>query len=369
MNRSIYAPLASNLPKGASGVARYWQSMVRTFASDNNAPVAAEILQALIAANAGDAVGYGHDPYTTAAVERVRAEFGADVDVLFAFNGTGANVVALSAVLRPYHAVIAPVSAHLNVDECGALERFAGCKIIAIDAADGKLHPADLAPFPAAKPDAHHVWPHVISISQATEFGTLYTPDELRELCAFAHERDWLVHLDGARIANAAAAQGLGLRAATRDLGVDLLTLGGTKNGLMFGEAVIFFNPAQHGGGAEFARKQTTQLPSKMRYIAAQFDALLTDDRWRTYARHANAMAARLATGIAKIVGVTITRPVEINAVFATLDRAAIARLQAEFYFYVLDAVRPEVRWMTSHATREQDVDAFLAALTGALKA
>jgi threonine aldolase len=342
--------------------------MLRTFASDNNAPVAPEILQALVEANVGDAIGYGHDPYTAAATARLREEFGDDVDVLFAFNGTGANVLALSSVLRPFHAVIAPVSAHLNVDECGSLERFAGCKIIAIDTTDGKLRPADLAAFRGGKPDAHHVWPHVISISQATEFGTLYAADELRALCSFAHAQGWLVHLDGARIANAAAALKLGLRGATRDLGVDILTFGGTKNGLMFGEAVVFFQPQQHDGGAEFARKQTTQLASKMRYIAVQFDALLQDERWRRYAAHANAMAARLAQRVAAIPGVTITRPVEINAVFATLDRAAIERLQSEFFFYVLDPARPEVRWMTSHATRERDVDAFADALVRALK-
>jgi len=342
--------------------------MLRTFASDNNAPVAPEILQALVEANRGDAVGYGHDPFTAAAIARLRGEFGADADVFFAFNGTGANVMALSAVLRPYQAVVAPATAHLNVDECGALERFAGCKIVAIVAPDGKLRPADLAPLAGKAPDAHHVQPRVISISQATEFGTLYTPDELRTLCSFAHEQSWIVHLDGARIANAAAAQSIGLRAATRDLGVDILTLGGTKNGLMFGEAVIFFDPALHGGAAEFARKQTTQLASKMRFVAVQFDALLQDGRWRRYAAHANAMAARLADRVAGIPGVSITRPVEINALFATLDRAAIERLQAEFYFYVLDQTRPEVRWMTSHATREQDVDAFADALVRALK-
>jgi threonine aldolase len=320
-------------------------------------------MQALIDANDGDAVGYGRDPYTAAAIERLRSEFGSDVDVVFAFNGTGANVLALSSVLRPYHAVIAPYTAHLNVDECGALERFSGCKTITVETSDGKLRPADLQRYAGPKPDAHHVWPHVVTISQATEFGTLYTPDELRALCTFAHAQGWIVHLDGARIANAATALNLGLRAATRDLGVDILTFGGTKNGLMFGEAVIFFNPQQHEGGVEFARKQATQLASKMRYIAAQFDALLQDDRWKRYASHANAMAARLGERVGKLPGVKITRPVEINAVFASLDRAAITRLQSEFFFYVLDEARPEVRWMTSHATREQDVDAFVEAL------
>jgi threonine aldolase len=337
------------------------------FVSDNNAPVTAEILQALAEANEGDAAGYGDDAWTARAAARLKAEFGSDTDVFFAFNGTGANVMALSAVLRPYEAVICPYTAHLNVDECGALERFAGCKTIALATDDGKLHPRDLARYAVRTSDVHHPLPRVVSISQATEYGTLYTPEEIRALADFVHERGLLLHIDGARIANAATALGMGLRECTRDLGADFLTFGGTKNGLMFGEAVIFFDPSLHGGTAGFARKQTTQLASKMRYIAAQFEALLDGERWRRYAQHANAMTARLAERVRQIAGVKITRPVEVNAIFSTLDRAAIARLQEEYFFYVFDEALPEVRWMTHHATREQEVDRFADAIERAI--
>ncbi len=215
--------------------------------------------------------------------------------------------------------------------------------------------------------DAHHVTPRALSISQATEFGTVYTLDELRALASLAHANGLFLHVDGARIANAAVALGAGLRESTRECGVDVLTFGGTKNGLMYGETVLFFDEALHGGAVEHARKQTTQLASKMRFIAAQFEALLTDRLWHANATHANAMTARLATRIADIPGIEITRTVETNAIFASLDRAAIARAQAEFFFYTFDHARPEVRWMTSHATRETDVDAFAGALARAL--
>jgi threonine aldolase len=341
--------------------------MLRTFASDNNAPVAAEILQAIIDANAGDAVSYGDDDFTERALAQLRRVFGDDSDAYFMFNGTGANVVALSCLVKPFEAVICPATAHLQTDECGAFERFTGCKVLPVTSDDGKLHVDDLRPYTLGGHDEHHVQPRVISISQSTEFGTLYTPVELRDLCVFAHEQGWLVHLDGARIANAAAALGLGLRECTRDLGIDVLSFGGTKNGLLLGEAIIFFNRALHGNMALFARKQGMQLASKMRYIAAQFSALLENDRWRTYAAHANAMARRLADSVRTIPGVRITRPVECNAVFATLDRQAIPRITEQYFFYVFEESLPEVRWMTHHATTEADVDAFVEAIRQAV--
>jgi threonine aldolase len=344
--------------------------MLRTFASDNSAPVAPEILQAIIDANDGDAVSYGHDAMTEQAIMKMREVFGARSQAYFVFNGTGANVVALSCLVRPYEAVICPASAHLQTDECGAFERFTGCKVLPVATADGKLRIEDLVPFALPGKDGeHHVQPRVISISQSTEFGALYTPQEVRELCAFAHEHGWLVHMDGARIANAAAALGMGLRECTRDLGVDVLSFGGTKNGLLLGEAIVFFDGTLHSGMAPFARKQGMQLSSKMRYIAAQFIALLENDRWRTYASHANAMAQRLAERVAAIPGVRITRPVECNAIFATLDRALIPQLQQEYFFYVFEESLPEVRWMTHHATTPQDVDAFADAIMRAVAA
>lgn len=341
--------------------------MMRTFASDNNAPAAPEILAAIAEANEGDAVSYGHDALTERALARMRTIFGEDAEAFFVFNGTGANVMALSCLVAPYEAVICPDSAHLQTDECGAFERFTGSKVLAVPATDGKLRVADLEPFTLGGRDEHHVQPKVLSISQSTEFGTLYKPDELRELCEFAHRHGWLVHVDGARIANAAAALGMGLRECTRDLGVDVLSFGGTKNGLLLGEAVVFFGRDRHRGMAPFARKQSMQLASKMRYIAAQFIALLEDDRWRTYAAHANAMAQRLAEQVAQIPGVRITRPVECNAIFATLDREAIPRITERYFFYVFEESLPEVRWMTHHATRAQDVDDFVEAVKRAV--
>ena len=340
----------------------------RSFASDNNAPIAPEILAAIVAANEGDAVGYGDDQWTARAIACFRERFGSGTDVYFAFNGTGANVAALASLLRPWEAVLCPATAHLQTDECGAFERFSGSKVIAVPTADGKLRPADLEPYLHGGHGVHFPQPRAISISQATEFGGLYERAEIEELCAFAHARGLLVHVDGARLANAAAALGESLRGLTVDAGVDALTFGGTKNGLLIGEAFCFFNPQQHAGAAPFVQKQAMQLASKMRYVAVQFEALLGDDRWLRYASHANAMTARLHDRVRAIDGIRITRPVRANAIFATLDRAAIERVQREFFFYVFDEALPEVRWMTHWATTPDDVEEFAAALASAVR-
>ncbi|HEY2555085.1 MAG TPA: beta-eliminating lyase-related protein [Candidatus Cybelea sp.] len=343
------------------------QTPRRSFASDNNAPIAPAILEALLEANAGDAPAYGDDEWTARARTCFREHFGEDVDVYFAFNGTGANVAALSSLLRPWEAVLAPVTAHLQSDECGALERFAGSKVIAIPTRDGKLRPADLEPYLHAEGVVHFAQPRVLSISQSPEFGGLYEIAELLELCRFAHDRGLIVHLDGARLSNAAAALGTSLRATSVDAGVDLLTFGGTKNGLMLGEAICFFKPALHAGAAPFVQKQSMQLASKMRYIAAQFVALLTEDRWRAYAAHSNAMTALLHKRLKTIAGLRITREVRCNVVFATLDRAAIERIAREYFFYIFDESLPEVRWMTHWATTPQDVEDFADCVRRAL--
>ena len=340
--------------------------MKRSFASDNNAPIAPEILAAIASVNDGDAVGYGHDPFTERAIEKFREHFGAETAVYFTFNGTGANVTALSCLVKPWEAVLCPSTAHLQTDECGAFERFTGSKVIPIVTKDGKLRPQDLEPFLHAGHDEHFPQPRVVTISNTTEYGNLYEAGELRALCDFAHEAGLYVHVDGARISNAATALQTTPRAITKDVGVDVLTFGGTKNGLMLGEAVCFFNPALALEPMPFARKQGMQLASKMRYIAAQFEALLTDDRWRTYAAHANAMAQRLLEGVKGLPGVEITRPVRANAIFAKMDRAAIARAQEKFFFYVFDESVPEVRWMTHWATTEPEIDAFVAAIAEA---
>jgi threonine aldolase len=339
----------------------------RSFASDNNAAVAPEILQAILDANAGDAAAYGADEWTERAKQRFRRQFGPDAEVYFAFNGTGANVAALGAIVRPWEAVLCPDSAHLQTDECGAFERFSGSKIIPIPTGDGKLRPADLEPY--LKPvDVHFPQPRIVSISQATEYGGVYEIDELRALCAFAHDRGLDVHVDGARLSNAAASLGVSLKALTADAGVDVLTFGGTKDGLMFGDAFCFLKPGLGSGTAPFVQKQAMQLSSKMRFIAAQFEALLSDDLWLRYAAHANAMTKRLEERVRTMPGIRITRPVRCNAIFATLDRRAIERVQRDYAFLVWDERLPEVRWMTHWATTPDDVDAFAAALERAVK-
>ncbi len=339
------------------------RSIFRSFASDNNAPVAPEIMQAIALANIGDAIGYGRDDVTERATAKFREHFGGDTDVYFAFNGTGANVVALSCVVKPWEAVLCPATSHLQTDECGAFERFTGSKMIPIATEDGKLTIDALEPHVHAGKEEHHSQPRVVSISQSTEYGGLYEPHEIRDLCAFTHEHGLIFHIDGARIANAAAALGTTPRAITRDLGVDILSFGGTKNGLMLGEAICFFNPEIAAVAAPFARKQAMQLASKMRYISAQFEALLSNDLWYKYASRANAMTARLVEGIAGVPGLRITRDVRCNAVFATMNRTALERVQNEFFFYFFDERLPEARWMTHWATTESDVDAFAQAI------
>lgn len=343
------------------------RALRRSFGSDNNAPVAPEILEAIRKANDGDAVGYGDDPWTARAVGRFKEQFGSATDVYFTFNGTGANVAGLAAVLRPWEAVLAPASAHLQTDECGALERFCGSKVIPVATLDGKLRPRDIEPYLLAGHGVHFPQPRAISISQAPEFGGIYEVEEVRELCAFAHDHGLLVHMDGARLANAAVALDCSLHEVSAGAGVDILSFGGTKNGLMLGEAICFFNPELHAGAAPYVQKQSMQLASKMRYVAAQFEALLADNLWARYAAHANAMTALLHARVKEIADVRITREVRCNAIFATLDRAAIARIQEQFFFYVFDEALPEVRWMTHWATTERDVDEFAACVERAV--
>jgi threonine aldolase len=365
---SVYRACES-ADKSVAARREYVRRDMRSFASDNTAPAAPEILQAIADANDGDEPSYGEDRWSAAATVRFRELFGDGVEVYFTFNGTAANVVALSSLLRPWEAVLAPASAHVHTDECGALERFAGAKIFPIATADGKLRPSDLEPYLHYKGVVHYAQPRIVSISQATEFGGVYEIQELRELCAFAHANGLLVHCDGARLANAAVALGAEPRAMSCDVGIDVLTFGGTKNGLLLGEAVLFLSPQLRAGSAPFVQKQAMQLASKMRYVAAQFDALLAEGRWRRYAAHANAMAQRLQKRLSNVDGLRITRAVRCNAIFATLSRAAITELQREYEFYVFDETLPEVRWMTHWATSERDVDDFATKIRAALDA
>ena len=336
-----------------------------SFGSDNHAGVHPDVLAAIAEANAGDAVAYGADPWTARAEELFRRHFGPDAEAYPVFTGTGANVLALGSVLRPYEAVICSDMAHVHTDECGAPERHLGAKLLTAATADAKVSVASAAAQLWGVGDEHHVQARVLSLTQSTELGTRYALDELRALVDWAHAHQLLVHVDGARIANAAAGLGVGLGDVTTGCGVDMLSFGATKNGALGAEAVVFLRPGL-SDGFRFRRKQGMQLASKMRFVSAQLVALLEDDLWRRNAEHANAMALRLAAGVAAVPGVTVTRPVQANAVFAVPPPQVVAPLQERFPFYVWDAASGEVRWMTSFRTAEADVDAFVEAL-GAL--
>ena len=334
----------------------------RGFASDNSAAVHPAVLAAIAAANDGHVFGYGHDPYSRSVEQRVEQAFGESARAFFVFNGSAANVLCLRAACRPWQAVICAGTAHINVDECGAPEALAGVKLLSTPTVDGKLTPALVRSLVARVGDEHAVQPGVVSITQCTELGTVYSESELRAITTLAHEHGLLVHMDGSRLANAAAALGTSLRAITTDAGVDLLSFGGTKNGLLGAEAVVLVSDGL-ADGFEYLRKQTLQLASKMRFLAAQFDALMHDQLWLSNARHANAMAARLAAAVRELPGVEITRPVQTNAVFATLPAAAREQLHERFAFYPWNESIGEVRWMCSWDTTEDDVDRLAAAV------
>jgi threonine aldolase len=330
----------------------------RSFASDNNAGIHEKILEAIAAANRGHVVGYGDDPYTEEAKAKFRQHFGNDIEVFFVFNGTAANCLSLKALTESYHAVICAEAAHIYTDECGAPEKFTGCKLMPIPTADGKLTVEAVAHAYHGIGDQHHVQPRVVSITQVTEMGTVYKPKEVRDLARFAHEHEMYLHMDGARLANAAVALGLTLREASRDLDVDVLSFGGTKNGAMGAEAVIFFDN-QLCRDFLYVRKQGMQLASKMRFIAAQFQALLSDHLWQKNAERSNAMAALLKKAVSGIPKVKIVYEVEANGVFAQVPREAIARLQDRYFFYVWNEEESVVRWMCSFDTTEEDVKEF----------
>ncbi|MGZ4196605.1 MAG: threonine aldolase family protein [Solirubrobacteraceae bacterium] len=341
-------------------------SSSRGFASDNSATVHPAVLAAIARANVGHAFGYGHDEFTQSVEARFSEMFGPDARAFFVFNGTGANVLSLRAMCRPWEGVICAQTAHLNVDECGAPEAIAGVKLLTVGAKDGKLSPELVERMLVRVGDEHVSQPRVISVSQCTELGTLYSRDEVAALAELAHSNGMLLHVDGARLSNAAAALNASFGDITTGAGVDVLSFGGTKNGLLGAEAVVILNP-RLANGFEFLRKQTLQLASKMRFLAAQFDALLTDDLWLRCATQANSMATQLAKAIDDLPNLTITRPVQTNAVFATLPVAVTEELQTEFPFYVWDERIGEVRWMCSWDTTEDDVDEFSSAIRALL--
>jgi threonine aldolase len=341
---------------------RLHDSGQRGFASDNYAGVHPEVLDALVAANEGHQIAYGEDVYTERLQHIVREHFGPQAQAFPVFNGTGANVVALQALTRRWEAVICTETAHIHSDEGGAPEKMAGLKLLTVPTPDGKLTPALVDRQAWGFGDEHRAQPAVVSLTQSSELGTCYTPAEVAAVVEHAHERGMRVHLDGARIANAAASLGVPLRAFTTDVGVDVLSFGGTKNGLLAAEAVVVLDP-DTVSGVQYLRKTSMQLASKMRFFSAQLVALLEGDLWLRSAQHANAMARRLEAAVRDVPGVMITQPVQANAVFAVLPREVTARLQKRVRFYTWNEHSGEVRWMCSFDTTEEDVDAFAAAI------
>lgn len=340
----------------------------RGFASDNYAGAHPEVLAAIAEANGGHQIAYGEDVYTARLQEVVKEHFGQTAEAFPVFNGTGANVTALTSVLPRWGAVVSTSTAHIHTDEGGAPERISGLKLLPVATADGKLTPGLIDQEAWGWGDEHRAQPLAVSITQTTELGTLYTVDEVRAIADHAHSKGMALHMDGARVSNAAAALGVGFREFTTDAGVDILSFGGTKNGLLYGEAVVVLNP-DVSDGLVYLRKLNMQLASKMRFVSAQLIALLGDDLWRRSAQHANAMAARLRQSLDGVGGLEFTQPTQANAVFAILPPGVADRLRKTFRFYDWNPATGEVRWMTAFDTTESDVDAFAAAIRAELGA
>jgi threonine aldolase len=338
---------------------------VKSFASDNYASAHPDVLAAMAQANDGHAVSYGADPWTARALEVLRGHFGDHSQALLVFNGSGANIVSIRAVCRPWEAVICADTAHVNVDEGGAPERIAGVKLLTVATPDGKLTPDDVRARVQRLGDEHAVQPRLVTITQSTEYGTRYSAEETRALADAAHELGLAVHMDGSRLSNAAAGLRCGLGELTTEAGIDVVSVGGTKNGMVLGEAVVFLNPAL-AEGAKYLRKQTLQLASKGRYLAAQFVAMFEGDLWRRNAAHSNEMAARLAGHLRGMPAVTITQRVEANGVFASMPREAADQVRAQWPFYTWDESKREERLMCSWDTTGEEVDAFAGALSEA---
>jgi threonine aldolase len=331
----------------------------KSFASDNFATVHPEIMQAMANCNQGHVESYGYDPYTYEAVAKFKEHFGPDIEVYFVYNGTAANVLGINNVTESFNSIICAKTAHMNHHECNAPERLTGCKLTTIETKDGKITPEQIKPHLVDFDFEHCAQPKVISITQSTEYGNLYSPEEIQALADLAHTHDMYLHMDGARIANAAVAQELSLKEATKDLGVDILSFGGCKNGMMFGEAIVFFKP-ELVKNIKFFRKQHLQLQSKMRYLSVQFTALLSNDLWKRNAQQANNMAQYLGEELSKIPEIEIFQNIDTNAIFAKMPQEWIPELQKSSYFYIWTEGTNEVRLMCSFDTTKEDIDAFI---------
>lgn len=354
---------------------------MRSFGSDNHSGICPEIMQAIVDANSDHALAYGDDEYTQRFTDRIREHFGSTAKPYLVFNGTGANMLCIDAMCRSHEAVVCAETAHINVDECGAPQRIVGCRLLTVETSDGKLTPALVRSRLHGFGFQHHSQPRAISITQPTELGTCYTLDEIRALAGLAHEYNMFLHIDGARLANAAAALGCSLRALTTDVGADCVSLGGTKNGLLMGECAVILNPVLDQQ-LPYRRKQMAQLGSKMRYLAAQMDRYLQDDLWRCNAEHSNAMAQRLYQAVRDLPGVCVVYPVEANSVFVQLARPIWNKLQEDYFFYdwaegtdtdcsdseAENRIKTDiVRWMCSFDTTQDDIDQFTARLRSLL--
>jgi len=339
----------------------------RSFASDNNAGVHLQVLEALQKANEGHVIAYGDDPYTESAKKKFKTFFGDDIELFFVFNGTAANVLGLTAATQSFNSIICAETSHINSDECGAPEKFSGCKLLAIPTSDGKLTVNLISKHMHGFGFEHHSQPKVVSITQSTEMGTVYLPEEIKAIASYVHSNGMILHMDGARLANAAVSLNVSFSEMTNDCGVDVLSFGGTKNGLMFGEAIIIFNKSL-AENFKYIRKQGMQLASKMRYISAQFEAYLSNDLWKQGASHANQMAQLLGTEIAKIPQIKITQKIQSNGVFALVPPNIIPELQKEYFFYMWNEETSEVRWMCSFDTEEEDIQRFVNKIMQLLK-
>lgn len=330
-----------------------------SFGSDNHSGVHPLILQAIEQANTAYQPAYGDDDYTQEAMAVFKQHFGPDANVFFAFNGTGANVLCLKALTDSFNAIICPETAHINVDECGAPERVTGAKLLTVPTKDGKLRPDDVLKHLHGFGFQHHAQPKVISISQVTELGTVYSPDEIRDLAQLAHKYGLYLHMDGSRLANAAASLNLDFKSFTVDCGVDALSFGGTKNGMLLGEAVILFHP-ELAANFPYIRKQAMQLYSKSRFVAAQYLAYFKNDLWKSNALQANKMASYLRECLLTVPGVQVTQQVESNAVFAIIPKEVCEPLMKKYCFYIWDESTGEVRWMCAYNTEKSHIELFI---------